>query len=247
MNVFFVSDVHLGPIDNPRYEQFYKWLKNLKSERPTHLFFVGDIFDLWIEDHNYFKNKYQSIILEVQALIQEGVEVHYFEGNHDLYLKKFWQEELGVIVHEGPEYFQLGAWTVRVEHGDQMNLQDLGYLFLRWFLRTPIMKRVASQLPEAWVVKIGEEASKKSRAYTTSGSKQVASEVSILKHREHARRAYGERPFDWLISGHIHEADDYIFEVENGSKVVRAINLGTWLKKASVYKLDSNTGNFLNL
>ena len=82
---------------------------------------LGDIFDLWVADHRYFIDAYSEIIDQIKRLQRAGIEIHYFEGNHDLHLKSFWQDELGLAVHNEPFYVQLGDTVVRLEHGDQMD------------------------------------------------------------------------------------------------------------------------------
>lgn len=233
--------MHLGSDNEPNFILFVNWLKKLELQNASHLFLMGDIFDLWIENHKYFKNKYKIIIEELQRLQNGGVQIFYFEGNHDLYLKSFWQEELGFLIFEQVEYIKLGPWCVRAEHGDQIDTKDWGYLLLRWFLRTQIMKWVASNLPEKWIVRIGESASKKSRHYTTE-IKSISETESREKLHQHAHKAYVEKAFDWLICGHTHIKEQYSFFKNN--KEIKAINLGTWLKEPVCFVLTSSGGSF---
>ena len=124
----FVSDVHLGSLSEPRSILFLNFLKDLKKDSElTHLFLVGDIFDLWIGRHSYFRKKYRDVIDAIIALKNQGVEIHYFEGNHDLYLKDFWGADLDIFVYAEKHEFKLGETLVRVEHGDQMDPEDRGY------------------------------------------------------------------------------------------------------------------------
>ncbi len=225
---WFVSDIHIADMQDEKAGKFLAFLSSLGRDRAcTQLFLVGDIFDLWVGDHFYFVKKFGPIVLEVKRLVSEGVEVHYFEGNHDLHLSRYFSGELGVVVHMGPEYFYLGGQTIRVEHGDQSDPEDKGYRFLRWFLRTPPLKLLSYRLPGSVVNAIGEKASVRSRAYT-SKSKTIDEITARRKLHEHAERAYTEMPFDLLIYGHVHIRDDY------RAKGFRAINLGTWLLEPGV-------------
>ena len=133
---YFVSDLHLGSVQEPNYQLFLKFLNQLKTDPPSHLFLVGDVFDIWVSDYAYFKDEHRQLITALQELQQNQVEIHYFEGNHDLYLRQFWHNQLGFKIHEGPAFFNIGEMRLRVEHGDQVDREDRGYLFLRWFLRT---------------------------------------------------------------------------------------------------------------
>ena len=245
MKALFVSDIHIIDFKEPRGLLFLNMLKQLKGYRDiTHLFLVGDIFDLWIADHHYFINRYSHVIDELRRLQMEGVEIHYFEGNHDLYLKSFWGKKLGMHVHEGPTTFRLGEFTVRVEHGDQSDPEDRGYRFLRWLLRTPPMRLIAHWLPGTVIAWIGEWASNKSRKYT-SEVKTVTNDKAIEKIRSHARRQRAEQPFDYLINGHIHVRDDFKFDVDG--KPVRAINLGSWFDRPEYFFLSDEEQKFIGI
>lgn len=237
-SAFFVSDVHITAADDPRTLLFQSFLQTLCSrDGTTHLFLMGDIFDLWLADHRHFVSKYQPIIDELARLRDEGIEVHYFEGNHDLHLKYFWADKLGLKVHSDPTYIRLGERTLRLEHGDQMDPDDRGYRFLRWFLRTPPMRYLICHLPESLVVWLGERASSTSRSYT-SNLKTISDDGAIDKIRTHATVAYTLKPYDLLISGHVHIRDDHIFK--DGQRDYRSVNLGTWLDAPCYFKIDSN-------
>jgi UDP-2,3-diacylglucosamine hydrolase len=92
-------------------------------------------------------------------------------------------------------------------------------------------------MPDQAVKWIGERASHASRGYTSSVKTISDTEVKakFLRHIEVAHRA---RPFDVLVTGHVHVAEDLTRE-ESGQKV-RAFNLGTWLKQPLVLELTQD-------
>lgn len=258
----FVSDIHLTALDDPRAVLFLKWLRSLRAGNLhesafeqegaiTHLFLMGDIFDLWVADHKYFVDKFKDIVDELSRLRHEGVKIHYFEGNHDLDLEPFWENEMGFVIHDKPLLATLGPWRLRLEHGDQMDPEDKGYIFLRWFLRTGVMRFLGRHLPSFLVRRLGEWMSQKSRHYT-SEIKTVSEMGAREKIRQHAELMAKQEFFDLLISGHLHVDDDYIWikEYELGGegrdqdisthqnkktnyrrREIRSINLGSWLTK----------------
>jgi len=241
----FVSDVHITSPDTERSALFTRFLEGLSYESGvTHLYLLGDIFDLWVADHAYFVERYEGVIDEVRRLKYEGVEVGYFEGNHDLYLRHFWEQELGVTVFDGPTYVDLGKVRVRLEHGDQMDPDDRGYLFLRWFLRTPPVPFLCRSLPGGLIAQIGERASASSRHYT-SNTKTIESSDAIDKIRAHAVNVHDQHPFDLIISGHVHIRDDC--ELESPRGPFRSVNLGSWLDAPCYFKLDDQGARFVEL
>ena len=246
LNAYFVSDIHISSPDEPRATLFLSFLRGLQgTPNATRLFLLGDIFDLWVANHRYFVERYRDIVAEIGRLRDEGVEIHYFEGNHDLHLRGFWAGQLGIEVHPGPIEVQLGDRLVRLEHGDQMNPDDRGYLFLRWFLRTPPVRFLLCHLPGALVAHLGDRASAKSRAYTSSGGKSISPSEVTAKALAHARQVHAGSSFDLIISGHIHVRHDEEIEMPSGG--FRSVNLGSWIDGPCYFRIDDNGARFHEL
>ncbi len=245
MQAYFVSDIHLRSMQEVNARLFVRFLKSLQvKDGVTHLFLVGDIFDFWISDHKYFIEKFEPIVTEIQRLVKDGIAVHYFEGNHDLYLKNYWTNRLGVKVYTEHEVFKLNGFKVRVEHGDLIDLTDKGYLFLKKVLHTPVMQFIAESSPEGFIAKIGERASQASRYYTSNIKTQKV-ESTIDKIRLHAHKKIKETEFDYIISGHLHVRDEYSFVW--GGKKVHSINLGSWMHEPCAYKITEKTAGFMKI
>ena len=204
----FVSDLHLVSSDDEKTKTFVRFLTQLLNETQsgsneslTHLFLVGDIFDLWVGAHDYFVDRFQDVVDVISRLVRAGVAVHYFEGNHDLHLTKFWKQVVGAQVHPDSGEFEINGLQVRVEHGDLINPDDSGYLFLRKFLRSKPMKFLSLNLPDRAVKAIGERASSASRDYTSNAKGKPQEEIRTLI-RTHAEQQFNQKPFDMIITGH---------------------------------------------
>lgn len=253
-SAYFVSDIHLKTPEEGNAKAFVKLLKKIATdavgdsdrpdERPTHLFLVGDIFDLWIGSHAYFIERFRDVVEAVEQVVRSGVEVHFFEGNHDLHLRGFWEKTLGVRVHSDAEYFHLSGKVVRVEHGDLINPEDKGYLFLRAFLRSVPMTYLALHLPSKAVQIIGERASRASRRYTSSSKSMDLDSIRKLI-RTHAEKCFSVKPFDILISGHVHVADDAVISV--GDVQLRSVNLGSWYEPPRVFVMNESGARFVDV
>ncbi|MES2962555.1 MAG: UDP-2,3-diacylglucosamine diphosphatase [Bdellovibrionota bacterium] len=245
---YFVSDLHLTSSEDPRTQTFVRFLRDLHSravkggaESPTHLFLVGDIFDLWIGSHDYFVSRFRDVVDSIRVLVRDGIEVHYFEGNHDLHLREFWATDVGARVHPDAMNFELAGRIVRVEHGDLINPDDKGYLFLRRFLRSRSMTTIALKLPSPLVRAIGEKASRASRDYTSTAKRLPEDRIRTLI-RTHAEKVAREENFDMIVTGHVHVRDDHEFEI--GTKKIRSVNLGSWFDEAKALVLDETGARF---
>ena len=82
---YFISDLHIVSPQDPRTALFIRFLRDVADDGDaSHLFLLGDIFDMWLADHAYFVDRYRAVIDEIVRLKTRGIEIHYFEGNHDL-------------------------------------------------------------------------------------------------------------------------------------------------------------------
>ncbi len=239
MASYFLSDIHLKGSGDPNYPILLRFLNTEKVLNANYLVLLGDIFDLWIGKHDFFANQYPDFIHRIKELCEQGVQVIYFEGNHDLYLKDFWQN-LGVQIEDKILHIEIEGHKMRLEHGDLANPDDKGYLFLRWLLRTPALKLLEKNLPAAVIQWIGENASKKSRKYTSS-LKWDAREVI----RSYVEREAQKENFDVMITGHLHVKDEYGFQL--GNRSVLSINLGSWHDSAKALQVTNDDLEFLEL
>ena len=224
----FISDLHLKDRQDPLTEKLRVFLRALiQRSDVSNLFLVGDIFDFWVADHLFFQQEFADVIDLLRSLqSQNGVQIHYFEGNHDLHLTQFWKNKMQFNVYQGPQSFEIDGIRLFVEHGDEINQDDRGYLFLRWFLRTPFLTWLAHHLPSAIVEWIGRKSSKASRTYT-SEVKVIGQEQLLEKLHAHAETIYHETPFDFHIHGHVHLRDSYQLHQADAW----SINLGTWINQ----------------
>lgn len=245
IEAYFLSDIHLKDMGQPEASALLGFLENVGPRiQASHLFLVGDIFDFWLGGHDYFIRKFSPVVDHLRRISATGAEIHYFEGNHDLYLRDFWQDRLGFRVYTRPRLFQLGDLKVRVEHGDLLDPADRGYRFLRRLLRTRLVDYSAGRLPGGLLAQIGRIASRTSRQYT-SRHKTLSEERARTTVRSHASRVIREEPFDLIITGHVHVRDDCVFEY--GGRSIRSVNLGSWADAPCVFRITKERQEFVEL
>lgn len=244
MASYFLSDIHLKSLDDNSSRLLLYFLKNVWPKAPGDIYLLGDIFDIWVSNHSIFIKKYQLLIEELKKIKGQGFKIVYFEGNHDLHLKKFWKQELGFDVYYDIGYFSIDGKIFRLEHGDLINQKDLEYLRLRGFLRTPLMIGLGHWLPGRFWNMVGEKWSSTSRVTSFTYQQQKKDDV-IKMIREHAQNEAVKKPFDYIVTGHMHVIDD--FEFESVGKKIRSINLGTWLDGAKILKFENGIFSWVDI
>lgn len=238
MRAWFVSDIHLKTAEERNSQNLLRFLRSIESgEKPaTHLFLLGDIFDLWVGDSEYFHERFHDIVESLAKIRRQGVEVIYFEGNHDVHVKRFWEKfDIPVWVEE--KYFQLGPWLVRVEHGDLINPKDETYLRYRNFIRHPILEKIGYLLPGKLLGEVGDFASRQSRKRSSVQRESREKELRQMI-RDYAESCATQAKFDYLMTGHMHIRDEY-----KTSKGGISVNLGSWFEPEPMALLLTEQGH----
>ncbi len=215
-----LSDLHLWDRDEPRYRSALEVLRELPREVDL-LVVLGDLFDFWIEDNVVLVERFADVIAALAAIRARGVAVLYCEGNHDLHLDAHFGRVVGLDTFAGERRLRVAGREVSLSHGDLVNPRDHGYLFLRWLLRTQVVRWLARALPAELVVTIGERSSRKSRGYTARKNDPIR---ELSHDYARARIAAGA---DVVVIGHTHRPERTAIAAANGRKGLY-VNTGYW-------------------
>ncbi|MEI9933651.1 MAG: UDP-2,3-diacylglucosamine diphosphatase [Ferruginibacter sp.] len=160
---------------------------------------------------------------KLAELTDNGIIVHFFVGNHDMWMKNYFQTELNIPVYFEPKIFEFDNKKFLVGHGDGLGPGDHGYKFLKKIFRNKICQWLFGILPPNIGIGLANYFSNKSRNAGAEAAKKFYGEDNewlIIYCKEVLHKEY----FDYFIFGHRHLPIDFIFN--NGS---RYINLGDWI------------------
>ena len=106
--IFFLSDFHLGAPDVDksleREKIIVRFLDEIKNQASA-IFIVGDMFDFWYEYKKVVPKGHVRLLGKIASLTDAGIPVHFFVGNHDMWMKTYLQQELNVSVYFEPKEF----------------------------------------------------------------------------------------------------------------------------------------------
>jgi UDP-2,3-diacylglucosamine hydrolase len=232
----FASDMHLGlyPQEKSflREKRIVKWLDEKKDEIQV-LFLLGDVFDFWYEYKHVIPRGYTRFLGKLCELADLGVEIHFFTGNHDVWVFDYLPKEIGLTVHRESEEFQINNKNFLIGHGDDLNPKDYGYRILKSIFTNKFLQFLFSRLHPNLAIWFGLRWSKSSRY-----SKGLAEEF-MGENKEHqivfAKKFLNQKHVDFFIFGHRHIAMDYPLN-ENS----RLINLGEWIQANSFAEFDGS-------
>ena len=210
---YYVSDVHLGlQVKDPaaREARFVAFLKGIPAEETEALYLLGDIWDFWYEYKDVVPKGYTRIFAALQDLMDAGVKVYFFQGNHDIWTYHYF-EELGMVKLTQPYVTEIGGKTFCLGHGDGLGPGDKGYKFLRGIFHSRFLQRCFSSLHPWFAFRLGNGWSKRSRlgksiGYTFKGEEEPL--YRFCADFNAGRTASGEPPVDIFLFGHYHCAVD---------------------------------------
>ena len=104
-HTYFASDFHLG-VPNfdaslTREKLIVSWLDSIKHNA-SDIYLVGDLFDFWFEYKRVVPKGYVRILGKLAEITDSGIPIHFFVGNHDLWMNDYFKQELNVTVHHKP-------------------------------------------------------------------------------------------------------------------------------------------------
>lgn len=219
--VFFISDVHLGhgtkEINRAKEIELVRFL-NLVGENSTKLFILGDFFDVWFEYKLAVPKGFTRVLGKLAELSDNGVEIFYILGNHDFWVRDYFENELGVKIFKDDLKIEINGKKFYITHGDGLSKSDKGYRILKKILRNRVNIALFSLLHPDFGLWLANASSKKSREYSINRNSQNDEKDVIEFASEKIKEG-----FDYVVIGHLHKPA--ILKIENGFY----INTGDWL------------------
>lgn len=237
-NIYFLSDFHLGAPDAKnsleREKRICRFLDSIKNSA-SEIFIVGDMFDFWFEYSTVVPKGYVRLLGKLAELTDSGIAIHFFVGNHDMWMKNYFQQELNIPVYFEPKEFDFNDKKFYIGHGDGLGPGDKGYKFIKKIFRNPVCKWMFGVLPPYMGIGLANYLSRKSRIKTGSVNETFLGEENewlIIYSKEILQKQY----FDYFIFGHRHLPIDVVLPQNS-----RYINLGEWIKYNSYAVFNGTT------
>jgi len=139
--VYFVSDHHFGleakMSSKQREKLFIKWLDEVKDDAGI-IFILGDMFDFWYEYKQAVPKGFVRVLGKLAELTDSGIDIRFFTGNHDMWMRNYLTEELNIPIYFNPEIFVINRHKFLIGHGDGLGPGDKSYKFLKLIFKNPL-------------------------------------------------------------------------------------------------------------
>jgi UDP-2,3-diacylglucosamine hydrolase len=234
--IYFASDFHLG-IDadltsSEREKKIVRWLQ-MVSEDAEAVYLVGDVFDYWFEYRHAIPKGYSRLLGQLASMRDKGISLYFFTGNHDMWMFRYFEEELDIPIYRHPIRINLKGKKFQIGHGDGLGPGDKGYKMIKRIFSYKWAQKAFSWVHPDWGLPLMKFFSAKSRAYTGDESAFNPEKEWLVRYCEQDVISHTT---DYYIFGHRHLTIDYTIP---GTKT-RYINLGEWLFACSYAVWDGN-------
>lgn len=214
----FIGDAHIVPEDKTFQERLSKFLVSLPGVY-DHLFVMGDLFEFWFGFEGYsYENEYGPVLEAFRYIVSKGVQIIYFEGNHDFFMGSIFTRELGAQVYPDAHSFEVEGERWFMTHGDLVAAEGLRYGTYRKLIRNPLTYGLIRLLGPRWTLKMAWKFGAMShKVYHTPESYDATKYTTFVKKKFAAG-------YDAVIMGHTHRAGVITYHV--GDKERFYVNCG---------------------
>ena len=223
--IYFASDNHLGIPDSRssliREKKFVQWLDTIKIDAHS-IYLLGDLFDFWFEYKTVVPKGFTRVLGKIAEITDSGIPIYFFTGNHDMWVRDYFQLELGVKVVTEPQQFEINEKSFFIGHGDGLGPGDTSYKLMKKFITgNRFFKWCFRWIHPDIGVKLGQLLSKEKKLMS---AKKDISDIENQWLTQYCRKKLETKQYDYFIFGHSHIPLD--FELTPESKY---INLGDWI------------------
>ena len=220
--VYFASDQHFGAptpkASKIREEKFIRWLDEIKSDAQV-LFLMGDLFDFWHEWKHVIPKGYVRVLGKLAELKDAGIELFMFVGNHDLWMKNYFEEEIGCTVFFEKQFFEINGKKFLLAHGDGLGPGDKGYKRMKKLFTNPFAQ---------WAFKwLHPDIAMKVAIYFSTKNKMISGEEDKEFLIVYSKEKFKSEKLDYFVYGHRHLP--MVLDLKMNENEAKYVNLGDWI------------------
>lgn len=233
--IYFASDFHLGVPDykksREREGRIVRWLDEIKTDA-AEIFLVGDVFDFWFEYKNAIPKGFVRLQGKIAEITDSGIPVHWFTGNHDMWIFDYIPSELGVKLYRKPISREFHGKKFFIGHGDGLGPGDHGYKLIKSVFANRLTQWLFARLHPNLGIAVAKYWSGRSRAASRTKDEEFLGDKEFLV--QYCKEVLKKEHYDYFIFGHRHLP----LEIKLSEKSTY-VNLGEWVNQSSYAVLDN--------
>ena len=182
--IYFASDFHLGVPDHAssrqREDRIVRWLDIIKEDA-AEIYLVGDIFDFWFEYKRAIPKGFIRFQGKLAELVDSGIKISFFRGNHDMWMFDYFTTELGIEIHSNELILERNGRKFYLHHGDGLGSGDNWFKVMKKFFRSELCQ---------WLF---------ARLHPNLGM-WIAQSWSLKRRLNETKKEYNPEQHEWLVT-----------------------------------------------
>ena len=197
------------------------------------IFLLGDIFDFWFEYRKVAPRGFVRVLGALAEICDSGIPVHFFTGNHDIWVFDYLPQETGMIIHHEPFEIELSGKKFFMAHGDDLGEKDKGYQLIKKFFHNNLAQWGFAKIHPDLSFRLASRWSKNSRL--SRGKKLGFLGENKEDQIIFAKELLKEKQIDYFVFGHRHLALEFPLSPQS-----RLYMLGDWFDEITYGVFDGN-------
>jgi UDP-2,3-diacylglucosamine hydrolase len=222
---FFISDLHLDPVQPAIARQFLRFLKE-EARRASHLYVLGDLFEVWLGDDDPDPAA-REIVAALRNLTDAGVPCSFMHGNRDFLVGERFARETGCRLLRDGTIVDMHGERVLLMHGEVLCTDDHSYPRLRRIVRNPLTQWIFRHMSLDRRRRLAQRLREGSRMHVGGAAPEIM-DVNAQAVTAALRHA-GVRT---LVHGHTHRPAIHMLDLDGTA--AKRIVLGDWHSQGSV-------------
>jgi len=203
---YFISDLHIGAAyisDTRAHERkLVEWLRHIAPTAKA-LYMLGDVLDYWYEYRTVVPRGYVRFFGTLAELADQGVEITWLKGNHDIWIFDYLPHEIGLTVADGVIRRDIDGKIFVMEHGDGVGEQRYSYRIMRRLFRNRFAQWLFAGIHPRWTVGFAHAWSSHSRLHGHSDTATtLSSNDPLVSFTRSYTATHGH--VDYFVFGHRH-------------------------------------------
>ncbi|MDH6356175.1 UDP-2,3-diacylglucosamine diphosphatase [Parabacteroides sp. PF5-9] len=236
--IYFASDAHLGarfhkdPIALEK--KLVRWMESIRQEASA-IWFLGDMFDYWYEYKYVVPKGFTRFLGKVAELSDSGIEIHFFIGNHDIWMFDYLPKEVGAIIHREPVTVELFGKCFFLAHGDEVDNRSQSFRLIRAIFRNKWCQWLYAGIHPRWTFGFAHGWSLSSRKSGLTKQTEMEYQGEAAEYLITFAKTYLQThpEINFFIFGHRHIMLDLML-----SRTSRLFIAGDWMQYFSYIEWD---------
>lgn len=236
--IYFASDAHLGARfhkDSLAVERkLVRWLDSIKEDAAA-VWFLGDMFDYWYEYKYVVPKGFTRFLGKLAELSDSGVEIHFFTGNHDIWMFDYLPREVGAVIHRDTLTIDLLGKRFFLGHGDEVDYRSKAFRLIRAIFRNRLCQWLYAGIHPRWTFgfALGWSLSSRKSGLAKQAESQYQGEGGEYLVRFAKEYLKSHPDINFFIFGHRHIMLDLML-----SRTARLLIAGDWMRYFSYIVWD---------